>query len=51
MNHEEQADERNKRVIFKNCVTFTKCISNINNTQIDSLKDIDVVIPIYNLVE
>ena len=25
----------NKRVIFKNCVPFTKCISRINNTQVD----------------
>ena len=28
-------DERNKGVIFKNCVPFTDCISEINNTQID----------------
>ena len=25
----------NKRVIFKNCAPFTKCISRINNTQVD----------------
>ena len=31
-----RADERNKRVIFKNCATFTACISNINNAQIDN---------------
>ena len=29
------ANNTNKRVIFKNCVPFTKCISRINNTQVD----------------
>ena len=46
-----QADERNKGVIFKNCVSFTKCISKINNTEIDNAQDIDIVIPMYNLIE
>ena len=41
----------NKKVIFKNCVPFTNCISEINNTQIDSAKDIDFVMPMYNLIE
>ena len=30
---------------------FTKYTSNINNTQIDNAEDIDVVIPMYNLIE
>ena len=42
-------DERNKAVIFKNCVPFTDCISKINNTQIDNAKYTDVVMPMYNL--
>ena len=41
----------NKKVIFKNCVPFTNCISEINNTQIDNAKDIDIVMPMYNLIE
>ena len=44
-------DERNKRVIFKNCAQFTDCISDINNVQIDNGKYIDIVMPMYNLVE
>ena len=40
-----------KKVIFKNCATFTGCISEINNTQVDNAKDIDVVMPMYNLIE
>ena len=46
-----QADERDKSVIFKNCAPFINCISEINNTQIDNAKDIDIVMPMYNLME
>ena len=40
-----------KKVIFKNCAPFTTCISEINNTQIGNAKDIDVAMPMYNLIE
>ena len=46
-----QADERNKGVIFKNCAPFTKCISKINDAEIDNAQDIDIVMPMYNLIE
>ena len=46
-----QADERDKGVAFKNCASFTNCISEINNTQADNAKDIDIVMPMYNLIE
>ena len=46
-----QVDERDKGVIFKNCALFTSCISEINNTQVDNAKDIDIVMPMYNLIE
>ena len=46
-----QADERDKGVVFKNCALFTNCISEINNTQVDNAKDIDIVMPMYNLIE
>ena len=44
-------DERIQGEIFKNCVPFTDCISEINNAQIDNAKYIDVVIPMHNLIE
>ena len=44
-------DERNKGVTFKNCAPFTKCIRRINNTDIDNAHDIDIVMPMYNLLE
>ena len=46
-----QADERNKGLTFKNCAPFTKCISRINNTDIDNAHDIDIAMPMYNLIE
>ena len=46
-----QADERDKGVAFKNCAPFTNCISEINNTQVDNGKDIDIKMPMYNLIE
>ena len=47
----KQLDERNKGVIFKNCVPFTKCISRINGTEIDNAQDIGIIMPMYNLTE
>ena len=47
----KRLDERNKGVIFKNCAPFTKCISKINNMEIDNAQDIDIVMSMYNLIE
>ena len=43
----------NIEVVFEytKCPPFTDCVSEINNTQIDNAKDIDVVKPMYNLIE
>lgn len=30
---------------------FTYCTSEINNTQVDNVKDVDVAMPMYNLIE
>ena len=46
-----QADERDKGAVFKNCAPFINWISEINNTQVDNAKDIDIVMPMYNLIE
>ena len=45
------ANNIGKKVIFKNCAPFTTCRSKINNTQIDNAEYIDIVIPMYNLIE
>ena len=46
-----QADERDKGIAFKKCAPFINCISEINNTQVENAKDIDIVMPMYNLIE
>ena len=45
------ANNTNKIVIFKNCAPFTSCIDKINNEQIDNTEYIDIVMPMYNLIE
>ena len=43
--------KRNKSVGFKNNAPFINCISKINGEQIDNAEDLDVVMPMYNLLE
>ena len=44
-------DIRNRFLEFKNNAPFTNCISNINNVFIDNAGDLDVLMPMYNLLE
>ena len=39
------------QVAFKNYATFTKCITKIDGTAIDDAEDLDLVMPMYNLIE
>ena len=43
--------KRNKSVTFKNNASFINCISKINGVQIENAEDLDVVMPMYNLLE
>ena len=36
-------NNKNKEVEFKNCALFTDCINEIDSTQIDNAKNIDVI--------
>ena len=45
------ADESEKGAIFKNWSPSTDCISQINNTQIDNTKNIDIVVQMYKLIK
>ena len=40
-----------KKQLFKNDAPFTFCISKMKNTLIDNAEDLDIVIPMYNLLE
>ena len=39
------------QVTFKNCASFTKCITNIDETTIDDVEDLELVMPMYNFIE
>ena len=40
-----------KRLAFKNNAIFISCITRINNTLVDNAEELDIVMPMYNLVE
>ena len=44
-------DVRNRFLAFKNNTPITNCISKINNILIDDAEDLDIVMPMYNLLE
>ena len=39
------------QVVFKNCAPFNKCITKIDETTVDDAEYLDLVKPMYNLVE
>ena len=43
------ANNTNKKVIFKNCPPFTKCLSKINNIDIDNAQEIDIIMLMNDL--
>ena len=43
--------KRNKAVAFKNNALFINYISKIDDVQIDNAKDLDIVMPMYNLLQ
>ena len=45
------ANKRNKSTAFKNNAPFTSCILKINNILIDNAEDLDIVMPMYSLLE
>ena len=44
-------DIRNRFLAFKNNAPFVNCISKINNVLIDNADDLDIVMPMYNLLQ
>ena len=43
--------KRNKATAFRNNAPFINCISKINGAKIDNAEDLDVIMPMYNLIE
>ena len=48
---DNDAKTKVKRLIFKNNAPFRSCISKINSTYIDYAQDLDLVMPVYNLLK
>ena len=40
-----------KELFFKNNAPFINCVSNINGMKINNAEDLDVIMPMYNLLE
>ena len=43
--------DANTRVAFKNCAPFTKCITHTNYEHVDGANNLDIIIPMHNLIE
>ena len=51
LDNEKKKTQKNKSIAFKNNAPFINCISKINGIQVDNAEDLDVVMPMYNLLE
>ena len=45
------AANANTRLVLKNCAPFTKCNLEINDEHIDTAENLDIAMPMYNLIE
>ena len=41
----------NTYVTFKNCAIFTRCVTHINEKHVEIAEDLDIIMPMYNLIE
>ena len=41
----------NTNVAFKNCAPFTRCVTHINDEHLETAKNLDIIMPMYNLIE
>ena len=36
---------------FKNCPPFTRCVTYINEEYVETAENLDIIMPMYNLIE
>ena len=36
---------------FKNCPPFTRCVTYINDEHVETAENLDIIMPVYNLIE
>ena len=39
------------KVVLKNCDTFRRCVTHINDEHIETVEDLDITMPLYNLID
>ena len=38
-------------IAFKNCAPFTRCVTHINDEHVETAENLDIIMPMYNLIE
>ena len=41
----------NTNVAFKNCAPFTRCVTHVDDEHVETAKNLDIIMPMYNLIE
>ena len=41
----------NTNVAFKNCAPFTRCVTHIDDEHAETAENLDIIAPMYNLIE
>ena len=44
-------DDANTKVGYKNCAPFRRCAIHINDEHVDTGENLDIIMPLYNLLE
>ena len=48
---ERDREEMNRQIVLKNNAPFISCISKINGVLVENSEDLDILMPMYNLLE
>ena len=43
--------DENTPIAFRNSAPFTKCVKHINDEHIETAENLDIIMPMYNLLE
>ena len=46
-----EVGDANTKAAFKNCAPFTRCVAHINDEHVETAENLDIIMPMYNLLE
>ena len=46
-----EGGDADTKAAFKNCAPFTRCVTPINNEHVETAENLDIITPMYNLIE